>query len=464
MRALEQATQGAAVIAQRIAAHVTAAPDATSRSPLPEVGELEKLATSYQNAVLSEVKQVIQGDRAFRSTREVVAAEIKASGWSGLGAMFARVAALNATILEATTEIPEVRQPSKALAAAMSVAHASYIPLDQSHWLILSNWLREARRDPDRLRHDASQEEEGASAVLRFIDLGRAAAAFDHMQLNNQGGAKGSVMQSAANIGHLVIPVGWVAFAGGVFHSTVGTVGLGLLVLGGWLAYWLPMVPYLAWLGAVMAWLLLVIEALVAGPTWCLAHLRMDGEGLSGGANTGWLVMLNMSLRPTILVTSFLVSIQMFELGGAFVGRTFIPAVSSMLGSHFGGISAFVAVLLLWMACLHLIANVSFGAITLLPDRIMRWIESQQSGVGEQQHVDRASHSAVAVMTGGHVGAVTGAMQSFGQKSPDQNQNSGGDQKNDKFFDGAKTSASIQVSSDNNSTGHLQDGHGKFFK
>lgn len=466
VKALDEASRGAAEIGRQIAAHVLAAPNTVAQTPLPSLSSFESLVNQYQSAVLTEVRTIIKGDKAFRGTRETVAAEIKAAGWSGLGAMYARLAALNATVLEATTEVPEVRAPSKSLAPASSIDTSS-VYIDWSSWRPLAQWLREAKRDPDRLRKNATGEGDdgdGESSVLRFIDLGRAAAAFDSVQMTNQGGTRSSVMQTAANIGHLIIPAGWTALAGGFFHSTVGTVGLGLLLLGGWLAYWLPMIPYLTWLGAVMAWLLLVIEALAAGSLWCLSHLRMDGEGISGGANTGWLVTLNMSLRPLMLVAGFLASIQLFELGGTFVSRTFVPAVSSMLGSHFGGISAFVAVIILWIACLHLIANFAFGAITILPDRIMRWLESHQQGVGEQQHIDKASHSAVAVVAGGNAGAVPGLLQAMGRKGKSgNNEDGGGQMHNDKFFGGIKQSQEF-TAQNNNNNGQQDPSNGKFFR
>lgn len=462
VKALDQASEGAAQIGKQIATHVLADPNSAIRSPLPSLDAFEGLVGQYQSTVLSDVRAVIKGDRSFRSTRETVAAEIKSAGWSGLGAMYARVAALNATVLEATTEVPEVRAPSKSLSPASSIGNSS-VYIESSSWLPLAQWLKEARRDPDRLRKNATGDE-GESSVLRFIDLGRAAAAFDSIQMTNQGGTRSSVMQTAANIGHLIIPAGWTALAGGFLHSTVGTIGLGLLLLGGWLAYWLPMIPYLTWLGAVMAWLLLVVEALAAGSLWCLSHLRMDGEGISGGANTGWLVTLNMSLRPLMLVAGFLASIQLFELGGTFVSRTFVPAVSSMLGSHFGGISAFVAVIILWIACLHLIANFAFGAITILPDRIMRWLESHQSGVGEQQHVDKASHSAVAVVAGGNAGALPGVLHAMGRKKGNDDNGDGGGQMNaDKFFGGIKPSQE-QAEPNNNNNGQHNPNNGKFFR
>lgn len=71
-------------------------------------------------------------------------------------------------------------------------------------------------------------------------------------------------------------------FAGELAGAAAGFIfviaGIALTV-GVFLAYFLPIIPFMYFSFAVISWVLEIFEAIVAMPLWALAHLRIDGEG-----------------------------------------------------------------------------------------------------------------------------------------------------------------------------------------
>ena len=60
------------------------------------------------------------------------------------------------------------------------------------------------------------------------------------------------------------------------------TVFLPLLLYGLALAYYLPAIPFIRWVSALVGWIILVVEALVAAPLWLCAHALPEGDGAAG--------------------------------------------------------------------------------------------------------------------------------------------------------------------------------------
>ena len=82
---------------------------------------------------------------------------------------------------------------------------------------------------------------------------------------------------------------------------------LWLFLLGGFLAVYLPMVPFLVWVGAVIGYFLLAIESIIAAPLWAIAFMEPGAQDGPGGKNAqGWYLVMNLFLRPVLLVVSMI--------------------------------------------------------------------------------------------------------------------------------------------------------------
>ncbi|MCF8496426.1 MAG: DotA/TraY family protein [Alphaproteobacteria bacterium] len=181
------------------------------------------------------------------------------------------------------------------------------------------------------------------------------------------------------------------------------TIGFATLAMSFAMYYILPFMPFLYFLFAVSGWVKSIFEAVVAMPLWALAHLRIDGPGLSGqDASGGYFLLLEIFLRPVLIVVGLLASVaifgnmvvvlhDMFELLIANVGGFDIKAetsgtVPSQIDSMRGPIDEFFLTALYVIIC-YLIGMSSFKLIDLIPTKILRWlgagVATFQEGAGD---------------------------------------------------------------------------------
>ncbi|WP_017461375.1 DotA/TraY family protein [Dyella ginsengisoli] len=186
---------------------------------------------------------------------------------------------------------------------------------------------------------------------------------------------KFSVMGLAAAVGNAVTGAG-DAYTG-VFKALkpyVFMIVLALLLFGGTLSVYLPMVPFIVWFGAAINWLVVVAEGIVAAPLWAIAHLGVDGEGFGQKSMHGYLFLLNMCVRPFLMCIGFFVGGGIMTVGGTFAAEGFTAAVAN---AQFNSITGLVSILLLfWLfvqICVRLTHD-SFNLILVLPDQVINWV------------------------------------------------------------------------------------------
>ncbi len=196
-----------------------------------------------------------------------------------------------------------------------------------------------------------------------------------------------------------------------------------MLTLGGTLAVVIPFIPVLAYSLAVIAWLIATLETIVAAPIVAIGVLHPDGQHpVLGKAEPAIMLMVNMFLRPGLIVLGFIAGIILSWISIQFINFGFETAVVNLLSNNsatqYAGISdghhtvsgieamLFVTTYVgLIMACV----NKSFSVIEAIPNSLMRWIghdarfeagnDAMQKIQGSQESAaqksaDTASHSA----------------------------------------------------------------------
>lgn len=98
----------------------------------------------------------------------------------------------------------------------------------------------------------------------------------------------------------------------GPFFSFLMIVGL---INGIMLAYVIPMIPYIIWMGIVLSYMATCIEAYVASPMWVLAHLAPDADDVVGKQGQGYMLTLVVTLKPGLAIFGFLASFVMMCAG-----------------------------------------------------------------------------------------------------------------------------------------------------
>lgn len=189
--------------------------------------------------------------------------------------------------------------------------------------------------------------------------------------LNIVGGAMGAEIGAGAEV-----------LSNFLFMIVGTTMGAGII-----LYYVLPFMPFLYFFFAVGAWIKEVFEAMVGVPLWALAHLRIDGDGLSGeAARSGYFMIFEIFLRPIMIVFGLIASVSIFASMATVLNSIFDIAVINAGGANFANsgtvtFSEFARgpidqlfYTILYAVLMYIIAMSSFKMIDLIPQNIMRWM------------------------------------------------------------------------------------------
>lgn len=145
------------------------------------------------------------------------------------------------------------------------------------------------------------------------------------------------------------------------------------VILGLTFAVYIPFVPFLTWFSALVSYFASVLEGLVAAQVWAFSHLHTDGEGMGQKAERGYLFILNMLLRPALMVLGFFFASGILTLLGTFFFNQFGTALANVQGNTMTGPFVMMGLLIVvGLALLTLIQTV-FNLIYEIPDRVISW-------------------------------------------------------------------------------------------
>lgn len=172
----------------------------------------------------------------------------------------------------------------------------------------------------------------------------------------------------------------------------------------------------------ILGWLVMMVESMIAAPLWAASHALPDGDGIVGNrAAQGYQLMINVLLRPLLLVMGFFISIIVMWIICWLFLRGFLMAVEGSLSSAswsgYAGVIGSIVLIVIMTAVLVVLVNKSFAMIYETADNVMKWIGGGVSGAGEfrgASEVQGAMQSAV----GGARGAADQATKAiFAQRS-----------------------------------------------
>jgi conjugal transfer/type IV secretion protein DotA/TraY len=171
-------------------------------------------------------------------------------------------------------------------------------------------------------------------------------------------------------------------------------------------AFLLPAMPFLFWVAAVVGWVILCVEAVVAAPLWIVGHAIPEGEGFAGaGGRAGYTLFLSVLLRPLLLVLGMFICMIIMASTGWLIAALFNPFVDSLEKSAFGGILTAASLIMILGLALTIFTYKLFSMMTSLPDRIIRWVGQLlhnlgDEGQGLQSETISSSHTGAAKMQG----------------------------------------------------------------
>lgn len=185
------------------------------------------------------------------------------------------------------------------------------------------------------------------------------------------------------------IPGAAAAKAGLVHLSEIALVlfaicALPLLVVACTFAYYLPALPYVLWTCAIVGWLIVLIESMVAAPFWVAAHAMPEGEGIAGtSGRQGYMLLFGVLLRPVLMIVGFMCALVLIQFIGVFVSKTFMLAESSMNADSTLGLVGCGCMLTIYAGLITVLSHKIFGLITHLPDNCLNWVGQQLQNLNE---------------------------------------------------------------------------------
>lgn len=208
---------------------------------------------------------------------------------------------------------------------------------------------------------------------------------------------------------------------------------VGVMVTVGFVtAYYVPILPYMMFIFGVIAWLMAVIEAMVAAPIVALGVTHPEGHEAFGKGEQAIMILMNVFLRPSMMIIGYVAAIALSYVGVWILNAGFDHAIGFMQGStSFGtsgstswsagwsaaenaapdtswtswygsgisapgagtvtggytgwaGIFAFFFSILIYTSTYLVIVQKSFQLISFLPDRVLRWIGGQPEQLGQE--------------------------------------------------------------------------------
>jgi conjugal transfer/type IV secretion protein DotA/TraY len=196
---------------------------------------------------------------------------------------------------------------------------------------------------------------------------------------------------------------------------------VGIAIIGltaGFILYYiLPFLPFIYFFFAVGSWVKSIFEAMVGVPLWALAHLHIDGDGLSGrAAKGGYFLILEIFLRPIVIVFGLIGSMAIFAAMATMLNLVFDlvvvnitgalptdPASGSTIGAgtvenfRRGVIDQFFFTIM-YAVLLYMMATASFKMIDNVPNGIMRWMSPGVSTFNDNKSDPTANLAAYASM------------------------------------------------------------------
>lgn len=160
-----------------------------------------------------------------------------------------------------------------------------------------------------------------------------------------------------------------------------------MIAAGVTLGYMLPLLPFIRFMFGILSWILALIETVIAIPVVALAHIKMDGEGLSGPMARGaYLLLLQLFLRPTLMVFGLIAALLIFNFMIVVLNEFYTQAVAGATDG--GGLNTISLVIytIIYASLAYAFANASFKAIDMIPNQVLLWIGGPQGQTVDESH------------------------------------------------------------------------------
>lgn len=349
---------------------------------------------------------------------------VKKAGWANLGTFFYQFARINTELSKMTRYVPKIGHPKgieSEQSIAMTDALKSAIEKGTPNPATVEEINNAGRAQGGIIGGATSASNSLTNNATRWmgeafgVDPNNKTNAM--MQLKNVGD---NILTAAevlyiAKLAASATPIGKAAEIGGSATKMFGPISqaiaddtwsvmkfvgffavFALLTFGMVLAFWVPMTPFILWLGAVCGWLIAVLEMVVAAPLWAAAHLHPEGEGMASkyGAN-GYMIIMEVFAKPVLMVIGFFIASKFVDVFLRFASGLFFNNMATVNGDSLSGIVTFLAFMFMYVSFCVTMVNRCFTLIHVIPNSVLRWVGAngrdeftQVGDISQQMHGD----------------------------------------------------------------------------
>lgn len=377
------------------------------------VGDLSPIVEAYNNKVSQAVIDYYKtNDESGKAVKENAVKE----GWLTAGAWFIKLSSQMSKANVALSSTPTAISSGNIFGWDFEEVNRL---LSQVEGELANNKINQKSGIARQNTLDAGSQDTFTAVIGRWI--GKFMTSFDISEVGNQTNvhpiiqmkAMGDKLVSSAIIsittlisvwtaGALGLSAGSVALGGGITGAAqaAGTIALGaalfitpiafsvfgsFLTLGFFLSYYIPMIPFLIWLGCIIGWFILVMEAVIAAPLWAVMHLHPNGDDMTGKGGQGYMLVLGLLIRPTLLIFGLACSLILSMVVGQLVNSLFYEVFTMSRNGDTVGLVGTILAYVLYTVVMLTFTKKMFSVIHFIPDQILRWVGGGSAQLGEFQ-------------------------------------------------------------------------------
>jgi hypothetical protein len=124
----------------------------------------------------------------------------------------------------------------------------------------------------------------------------------------------------------------------------------------------------------VIGWLLVVGEALFMAPIWAFAHLEAEGEGMGQRAEKGYAFVMNLLLRPLVLVFGFAIAGAILNTGWELIRGAIASYMAGLNLLSIPGIIKLIGYAFMMMTVATMLIYYVYGKAITVGDAISSWL------------------------------------------------------------------------------------------
>lgn len=231
------------------------------------------------------------------------------------------------------------------------------------------------------------------------------------------GDGDGGVAGSAMKLGGKIPGLGWVArFVSGMAQGVIKIIGIMvpyLVVLGLFMAVYIPMIPFMTWMGGIVQYAVVVLQGLAGASIAALSHMDAEGEGLGQRTSAGYMFLLNVTFRPALMLLGFFLATGLLIGLGTIQVKLFLPAMANAQGNSITGLLSIFGFLTIFAIINFTMIQGLYNMTFLFPDQILGLVGTNSTHAELGRETEGKVHG-VFVGIGRHVQTMTQTIGSGG--------------------------------------------------